>query len=93
MYYNINEQLLLRKLPKNLIKNDGSLFVNFNNSDINTLSDYGFYTLRNDNNIPTTKYSVEDIAQRQIFLDKPYFDIIRVWTENIGILNLNLNYE
>jgi hypothetical protein len=81
MYYNINENLLLRKLPKNLLRNNGYLFIDFDKSDVNTLADYGFYTLRNDNNIPPTSNNVENETQRNIVLDKPYFDIVRHWSE------------
>ena len=49
MYYNINEEILLRKIPKNIIKSDGSLFINFDQANIDTLSDYGYYIVRNDN--------------------------------------------
>lgn len=86
MYYNTNENLLLRRLPKNLIRPDGILFIDFNLADINTQSDYGFYTLRNDNNVPPSSNSIENISNRQIILDKPYFDIIREWKEMPNIV-------
>lgn len=79
MYYNNNDKILISKLPKNLLKSDGSLLTNFHLSDINTLADYGFYSLRNDNNSPPVPNSIENVNQRQIIIDKPYFDIIRVW--------------
>jgi|688.fasta_scaffold886472_2 hypothetical protein len=81
MYYNNNDKILIRRLPKNIIKPDGSLFIDFNLADINTLSDYGFYTLRNDNSVPPSSNSIENISNRQIILDKPYFDIIREWKQ------------
>lgn len=87
MYYNTTENLLLRRLPKNIIKPDGSLFIDFNLADINTQSDYGFYTLRNDNNTPPSSNSIENINNRQIILDKPYFDIVREWKEIPNITN------
>jgi len=79
MYYNINEKILLRKIPKNIIKSDGSLFINFDQQDIDTLSDYGYYTVRNDNNTPPTSNSIEVTNKRTITLEKPYADIIREW--------------
>jgi hypothetical protein len=86
MYYNANENLLLRRLPKNLIKPDGSLFINFSQSDIVTLSDYGYYTKRNDNSEPPNANSIEDESQRQIVLEKPYFDIVRTWVVKPNIV-------
>ena len=84
MYYNNNDKILIRKLPKNFIKPDGSLFIDFNLADINTLSDYGFYTVRNDNNQPPTPKSIEKTEEITILLDKPYVDIIRVWFDTEG---------
>lgn len=81
MYYNNNDQILVRKIPKNLIKLDGTLFINFDQSDIDTLSDYGYYTVRNDNSSPPNHNSLEIIHKRSIVLDKPYVDIIREWTQ------------
>lgn len=81
MYYNNNSKILVRKLPKNLIKPDGSLFIDFHLSDINTLSDYGYYTIRNDNKEPPTPNSIENQSLQQIVLDKPYADIIRTWND------------
>jgi len=79
MYYNVNEEILLRKLPKNLIKPDGSLFINFDKADINILSNYGYYIVRNDNNEMPENCEREDIKKRSVILDKPYADITRVW--------------
>jgi hypothetical protein len=81
MYYNNNDKILIRKIPKNILRDDGSLFINFDHSDVDTLSDYGFYSLRNDNNARPTPDSIEDESKRQILLDKPYFDIIREWID------------
>lgn len=81
MYYNVNEEILLRKLPKNLIKPDGSLFINFDQTDVDTLSDYGYYTVRNDNDTPPTSNSIELPDQKSFILEKPYVDIIREWIE------------
>ena len=79
MYYNVNEEILLRKLPKNLIKPDGSLFINFDQQDIDTLSDYGYYTVRNDNDTPPNPNSIELTDKKSFILEKPYVDIIREW--------------
>jgi len=81
MYYNNNDKILIRKLPKNILRNDNSLFINFDQSDLYTLADYGFYTVRNDN-IETNPNYIEDISKRIINLDRPYADIIRVWVDN-----------
>lgn len=88
MYYNINEQLLLRKLPKNLLKSDGSLLINFDQQNIDTLADYGFYTVRGDNSDPPTANSIENKKAQQIILDKPYVDIIREWIDVIVPTNM-----
>lgn len=79
MYYNTNENILVSRAPRNLIKPDGSIFIDFHQSDINILSDYGYYTVRNDNNSPPETNSIEDINKRNIVLDKPYADIERIW--------------
>jgi hypothetical protein len=89
MYYNINEEILLTKIPKNLIKEDGSIFINFYLSDINTLSDYGYYTIRNDNKEPPNNNSIEILSEQQIVLDKPYVDIIRKWLD-VPVKNDNI---
>lgn len=81
MYYNINEKILLRKLPKNLLKEDGSLFIDFYLSDPTVLSDYGYYAIRNDNKEPPTPNSIENVSLRQIIVEKPYADIIRTWKD------------
>jgi hypothetical protein len=83
MYYNVNKKILLRKIPKNLIKPDGSLFINFDQQDIDTLSDYGYYTVRNDNDTPPTSNSIELTDKKSFILKKPYVDIIREWTEPV----------
>jgi len=88
MYYNTKESIVVNKVPKNLIKEDGSIFVNFHLSDINTLSDYGYYTIRNDNNQPPTNNSVEIPSEQQIILDKPYTDIIRKWLDTSHKTNI-----
>lgn len=81
MYYNNNDKMLVRKVPKNLLKPDGTLFIDFHLSDAQTLSDYGFYTVRNDNDQPPTINSIENVSLRQIVLEKPYVDIIRTWND------------
>lgn len=82
MYYNNNDKILIRKLPKNLLKSDGSLFINFNQENVDILSDYGFYTVRSDNSEPPTNNSIEIQSEKQIILDKPYVDILRKWIDN-----------
>ena len=79
MYYNNNDKILIDSLPKVWIKNDGSFFIDFHLADINTLSDYGFYTIRHDNSQPNSVRDIEEESQRQIILDKPYADVVRVW--------------
>jgi hypothetical protein len=79
MFYNLNDEILISKLPKNLLKNDGSLFIDFNKSDTETLSDYGYYSVRNDNNEMPIDCEKEDISKRLIVLHKPYVDIVRTW--------------
>jgi hypothetical protein len=79
MYYNVNDEILVPRVPKTLLKPDNSIFINFNNSDINTLADYGYYTVRSDNNQPPSVNSVEDVTNRKVTLDKPYADVSRRW--------------
>jgi hypothetical protein len=79
MFYNYNDNIIVSRLPKNLLKFDGTLFINFNISDAHTLADYGFYTIRNDNNLAPTPEYIEDIKKREILFDKPYADINRIW--------------
>lgn len=81
MFYNNIDKILIPRVPTNLIKPDGSIFINFNLSSVNILADYGFYTVRNDNDKPKEN-CIEDESQRQIILDKPYADIIRSWIDN-----------
>ena len=81
MYYNNNDHILIRKLPKNLLKPDGSLWIRFDQENIDTLSDYGYYTVRNDNAEPLTINSTEIVKNRIINLDKPYVDITRTWLD------------
>lgn len=81
MYYNNNEKIIVRKLPKNLLKPNGDLFVNFHEADVNTISDYGFYLIRNDNSVPPQSHYVENIDLRQIIVNKPYADIVRTWID------------
>lgn len=81
MYYNDNDKILISKLPKNLLKPDGSLFIDFNLSDPDILSDYGFYTVRNDNKEPPRPNLIEQVKNRTISLDKPHVDVIRVWID------------
>jgi hypothetical protein len=93
MYYNDNDKILIRKIPKNLIKPDGTLFINFDQSDINTIADYGYYVVRNDNNTPPTNNNVEDVDKRLILLEKPYVDVIRVWIDKTVPDNDNIKIE
>jgi hypothetical protein len=80
MYYNDNDKILIDTLPNLWVKDDGSFLINFNLFDNDTLSDYGFYLIRNDNNFVRTN-AKEDIDKRQIILNKPYADVIRFWFE------------
>jgi hypothetical protein len=79
MYYNINDKILVPRVPKTLLRPDNSIFINFNKSNINTLADYGYYTIRNDNNQPPSTNSIEDVTSRKVILDKPYADVSRKW--------------
>jgi hypothetical protein len=81
MYYNIKNQMIIPQVPKNLIREDGSIWINFNNNDIDTLADNNYYTIRNDNNEPPTNNSIEIQSEQEIILDKPYADIIRKWLD------------
>lgn len=83
MYYYNNDKIFVQRLPKNIIKPDGSLFLDFNQADKDTISDYGYYFVRRDNSTPPTPNSVELYKQRQIVLDKPYVDVTRVWQDPI----------
>jgi hypothetical protein len=88
MYYNNNDKILIEKLPKNLLRSDGSLFINFNQEDVDILSDYGFYSVRNDNKEPPTNNSIEIHSKKQIILDKPYVDIVRIWIDTVVPTNI-----
>jgi PKD repeat protein len=79
MYYNINDQILISRVPKNLIKDDGSVLLNFHTNDIHFLADNGYYTVRNDNSNPPELNSIEIESKKEIVLDKPYVDIVRTW--------------
>jgi hypothetical protein len=81
MYYNTNDQILIDVLPKILIKEDGSLFMDFNLANNETLADNGFYPVRNDNSEPPTINSIEIKSDIQIIIDYPYVDIVREWTD------------
>lgn len=99
MYYNNIDKILVPIAPKNWIKPDGTMFINFHQADINTQSDYGYYLVRNDNDVPPSPNAVEDKSKRQVNLDKPYADVIRTWTvlevpsstSNINIHNEVIN--
>jgi hypothetical protein len=80
MFYDINHNLILARLPKNLIKQDGTVFINFNESDAQTLVNYGYYIIRNDT--PRPPNSIEDLAKRNIIIDNEYVDIERTWICN-----------
>jgi hypothetical protein len=79
MFYYIEENLLIRKLPKSFFKQDGTLMNNFDQNSVDVLSDYGFYTVRNDNNQMPEDCEREDVENRSIILEKPYVDIVRKW--------------
>jgi len=81
MYYDLNKKAIRTVLPKNLVKPDGSLIVNFSTSNENVLADYGYYTIRSDNNVPPTPTSIEIKSAQQVLIDKPYVDIVRKWLE------------
>ena len=83
MFYNDNDKILIPRLPRNLIKPDNTVFFDFNSSDADTLSDYGFYTVRSDSVKPNDN-CVEDESKRIINLDKPHADITRFWVDNGG---------
>lgn len=80
MYYDSKNSILINKLPKNSIGPDGSFYINFDQvDDINLLASHNYLTIRNDGpEIPSAEY-VEDISKRNITIDYPYADIIRVW--------------
>lgn len=80
MYYNNNDKILIDSLPKVLIKEDGSFFVDFDKSSAEIASDYGYYTVSEDSllNIPDNAIT-ENIDSMQVILNKPYAKIIRSW--------------
>jgi hypothetical protein len=83
MYYNINEQILIDVLPKVLIKEDGSLFMDFDQSTVEVAADYGYYYVNEDNiNDKPINAILEESSKRQIILEKPYAKIIRSWLIN-----------
>jgi hypothetical protein len=83
MYYNVNDQILVDVLPKVLIKEDGSLFIDFDESTIEVAADYGFYYVNEDNvNDKPINAISEMVHKRQIVLKKPYAKIIRNWLIN-----------
>jgi hypothetical protein len=88
MYYDTKYEIIIPEVPKNFIRPDGSIWINFHLGDINVLADNGFYTVRNDNNEPPNNRSIEATNEKQIVLDKPYADIVRKWVE-ISPINHN----
>jgi hypothetical protein len=90
MYYNINDQILIDVLPRVLIREDGSLFIDFHLANPETSADNGFYFVRNDNTEPPTVNSIETKNNRQIIIDYPYVDIIREWT-SLPEIPINMN--
>jgi hypothetical protein len=83
MYYNINEQILIDVLPKVLIKEDSSLFTDFDQSTSEVAADYGYYYVNEDNiNDRPINAILEESSKRQIILEKPYAKIIRSWLIN-----------
>jgi hypothetical protein len=81
MFYYTENESLLRRVPKNFFNPDGVLMINFDQNNAEILSDYGFYTVRNDNSEIPENCEREDVTKRSIVLDKPYADITRVWIE------------
>jgi len=79
MYYNNNDKILVRRLPKNLLKEDGSLLIDFHLSSPEVLSDYGFYIVRNDNSVAPVDCIGEDVDKRVVVIEKPYADVFRTW--------------
>jgi len=55
------------------------LMTNFDQNDAETLSDYGFYTVINDNNQMPEDCEREDVESRSIIIEKPYVHIVRKW--------------
>lgn len=82
MYYNIFDKILVRKLPKCLIAQNGSIIDNFYLSDTETLANNGYYTVRSDNDQPPKPSSMEKIKDRKVIIEKPYVDIVRVWIDS-----------
>ena len=80
MFYYNPESLIIPRLPRTFMKNDGSLFLNFNLASSSTHVNYGFYIVRSDNNVPPTKQSREIVPLRIVNVDGIYVDIIRYWT-------------
>ena len=79
MLYDINKNVFLNAIPDSIILNNGVLIIG-PISDINFLADVGYYTVRNDQP-EQPENSFEDISQRNIILDKPYVDVVRVWVD------------
>lgn len=83
MYYNVNDQILVDVLPKVLIKEDGSLFIDFDKATTEVISDHGYYAVNEDNiNDKPINAITEEVSKRQIVLEKPYAKIIRTWLIN-----------
>lgn len=93
MYYNLNRKTISLSLPQNILKEDGSLFVDFNLSTDDILSDYGYYVLRSDNNVPPTPTSIEIEASKEIIVDRPYVDIVRKWLEVKTVASITIQQQ
>jgi hypothetical protein len=89
MIYDINKNLLLNNAPNNIILNNGVL-ISGPVSDINLLSEAGYYTVRNDGP-PQPENTTEDVDQRVINFDKPYVDISRVWVVEPVVIPDNIS--
>jgi|NOAtaT_7_FD_contig_31_6293033_length_1524_multi_6_in_0_out_0_2 hypothetical protein len=84
MFYDRKNNIIISKLPKNSIGSDGQFYINFDSADnINLWADHGYFSIRTDSPAKPSDAYEEEILKRQVTIDYPYADVIRVWKQVI----------
>lgn len=80
MYYDSKNNIIIDQLPKNSIGPDGQFYINFDSANnINLWADHNYFSIRNDSPPKPSDDFDEDISQRNVSIEYPYADVIRVW--------------